>query len=145
VTPYSYGIFEDIGCLVVTSYTVPAILLFNAWPLGIGCVSFVYCCTYALLTFAFYSSSSFIDSYDTVSFHRAQAQAGGGNGIAPRPATESLHSLDAAVLFRDAYSSSVLLIFAEHYLEARFVQVQLVHPPPQLHPRSSVLNHRMAE
>ncbi|KAH9976787.1 pheromone A receptor-domain-containing protein [Lactifluus volemus] len=43
VTPYSYGIFEDIGCLVVTSYTVPAILLFNAWPLVIGCVSFVYC------------------------------------------------------------------------------------------------------
>jgi Pheromone A receptor len=50
VTPYSYGIFEDLGCQTLSSFTVPAILLFNAWPLVIGCVSFVYCCTYALLT-----------------------------------------------------------------------------------------------
>ncbi|KAH9976783.1 pheromone A receptor-domain-containing protein [Lactifluus volemus] len=43
VTPYSYGIFEDLGCQMLSSFTVPAILLFNAWPLVIGCVSFVYC------------------------------------------------------------------------------------------------------
>ncbi|KAH9976786.1 pheromone A receptor-domain-containing protein [Lactifluus volemus] len=50
VTPYSYGIFEDLGCQMLSSNTIPAILLFNGWPLVIGCVSFVYCCTYALLT-----------------------------------------------------------------------------------------------
>ncbi|KAH9976789.1 pheromone A receptor-domain-containing protein [Lactifluus volemus] len=45
VTPHSYEIYEDIGCQCQTlsSFTVPAILLFNAWPLVIGCVSFVYC------------------------------------------------------------------------------------------------------
>ena len=50
MTPHSYGIFEDIGCQTLTSFTVPAVLLFLAWPLVIACVSFVYCCTYALLT-----------------------------------------------------------------------------------------------
>jgi pheromone a factor receptor len=50
VTPYSYGIFEDLGCLTLTSYTVPALLFFNLWPVLIGSVAFVYCCTYALLT-----------------------------------------------------------------------------------------------
>ena len=50
MTPYSYGIFEDIGCQTLTSFSVPGIFLFIGWPLVIGCVSFVYCCTYALLT-----------------------------------------------------------------------------------------------
>ncbi|KAH9976680.1 pheromone A receptor-domain-containing protein [Lactifluus volemus] len=43
VTPYSYGIFEDLGCLTLTSYTVPALLFFNLWPVLIGSVAFVYC------------------------------------------------------------------------------------------------------
>jgi Pheromone A receptor len=49
VTPYSYGIFEDIGCQTLTSFTVPGVPLFLAWPFVIGCLSFVYCGTYARL------------------------------------------------------------------------------------------------
>ncbi|KAH9976788.1 pheromone A receptor-domain-containing protein [Lactifluus volemus] len=43
VTPYSYGIYEDFGCQMLSSDTIPAIFLFVAWPLVIGCLSFVYC------------------------------------------------------------------------------------------------------
>ncbi|KAI0250465.1 pheromone A receptor-domain-containing protein [Lactifluus subvellereus] len=38
-----YVIYEDVGPMLYTAPRIPSVPLFSAWPVVIGCVSFVYC------------------------------------------------------------------------------------------------------
>ena len=46
VSPNRYNIFEDFGPIFATVPTPPSFILFYAWPVVIGTVSFFYCGEY---------------------------------------------------------------------------------------------------
>jgi hypothetical protein len=50
VSPNRYNIFEDFGPLLATVTTPLTFILFYAWPLAIGVVSFFYCGEYSGLS-----------------------------------------------------------------------------------------------
>ncbi|KAI9509914.1 STE3-domain-containing protein [Russula earlei] len=43
VSGHRYNLFEDFGPVFAILVTPPSFFLFYAWPLAVGCVSFVYC------------------------------------------------------------------------------------------------------
>jgi pheromone a factor receptor len=74
VSGHRYNIFEDFGPCLSIVLTPPTFYLYYAWPVAIGCVSFVYCGEYPGLVFALWPRRSSATALTIYNFTKRELQ-----------------------------------------------------------------------